>query len=52
METTPLTTETAIELINAQIKDAQWNIDYHEQKLAEHRLKMQLAEQHLKIYTV
>jgi hypothetical protein len=45
-----LTTETAIELINAQIKDAKWNVEYHEQKLTEYRLKLQLAEQNLKIY--
>ena len=52
MENAPLTTEQAIELTTTQIKDYQWHIDYHEQKLAEYRLKMKLAEQNLKIYTV
>ena len=45
-----LTNEKAIELINAQIKDLAWNVEYHEKQLAEYRLKLQLAEQNLKIY--
>jgi len=51
MENTTITTEKAIELINTQIKDYQWHIDYHEQKLAEYRLKMQLAESMLELYS-
>ena len=45
-----LTNEKAIELINAQIKDLAWNVEFHEQKLTEYRFKLQLAEQNLKIY--
>jgi hypothetical protein len=51
MKSEPLTTEKAIELINAQIKDAKWNVDYHEQKLVEYRLKLQLAESMLELYS-
>ena len=46
-----LTNEKAIELINAQIKDAKWNVEYHEKQLTEYRLKLQLAESMLLVYS-
>lgn len=33
------------------IKDIQWNIDWHEKKLAEYAIKMQIAEYALKQLT-
>lgn len=34
-----------------EIKDIQWNIDWHEKKLAEYTIRMQLAEYTLRQLT-
>jgi hypothetical protein len=45
METPNNTTiENLKEQLLKDIKDLQWNIDYHTGKLAENQLKMQIAE--------
>lgn len=38
------TTENLKEQLLKDIKDLQWNIDYHEKQLSEFKLKMQVAE--------
>lgn len=37
-------TETLIEGVIKEIKDIQWNIDYHAKKCDEYKVKMELAE--------
>jgi len=44
MKSEPLTHEKLKEQLLKDIKDLQWNIDYHEKQLAEFKLKMQVAE--------
>lgn len=43
--------ENLKEQLLKDIKDIQWNIDYHEKKLSEYTVKMQIAEYALKQLT-
>jgi hypothetical protein len=43
--------ENIKEEVLKDIKDIQWNIDYHEKKLAEYTIRMQLAEYNLRQLT-
>lgn len=44
-------TETLIEEVIKEIKDIQWNIDYHAKKCDEYKVKMELAEYTLRQLT-
>lgn len=43
--------ENLKEQLLKDIKDIQWHIDYHEKKLAEYAIKMQIAEYALRQLT-
>ena len=43
--------ENLKEQLLIDIKDIQWNIDWHEKKLAEYAIKMQIAEYALRQLT-
>ena len=43
--------ENLKEQLLKDIKDIQWNIDWHEKKLAEYAIKMQIAEYALRQLT-
>ena len=43
--------ENLKEQLLKDIKDIQWNIDYHEKKLAEYTVKMQISEYALRQLT-
>ena len=43
--------EALKEQLLKDIKDIQWNIDYHEKKLAEYTIRMQIAEYALRKIT-
>ncbi len=43
--------ENLKEQLSKDIKDIQWNIDFHEKKLAEYTIKMQIAEYALRQLT-